>query len=79
MASRKTVSRPGELVREGGELAQLDHVVDGHLGGAEAVGRSGDRVRRGGELLLAQIEARQDDGLAVKALRDVDVGVDHGA
>ena len=43
-----------------------------------ALGGGGDDgVRGGAELLVAQVEAREDDGFAVEALRDVDVRVDH--
>src|SRR5215210_2257790 len=73
-------NRPGtadelaELVRQCGELAELDHVVGRHLDIAVPLGRAGsDRVRRCGDLLLAKIEARVHDGLSVEVSRDVDV------
>src|SRR4051794_21698037 len=70
----------GELVGERGQLAHLEHVVDRHRGRAEALGRDGlDRVRGGRDLLLAQIEAREHDGLTVETLRDVDASVVHGS
>jgi hypothetical protein len=68
-----------QLVRQRGELAELDHVVGRHLGVAEALRRTGrDGVRRGGDLLLAEVEASEHDGLAVEVPRDVDVLAVHG-
>ena len=70
----------GELVGERGELAQLEDVVRGQLGGPVALGRDRrDRVAGSADLVVAQVEAGEDDRRAVEPLRDVDVGVDHGA
>ena len=69
----------GQLVRECGQLPELQHLVHGHARGPEALGRrGGDCVRRRRDLLLAEIEAREHDGLAVKALGDVDARAPHG-
>ena len=56
-----------QLVRQGGELAQLDHVVGGHLGIAEALGGAGrNGVSRRADLLLAEIEAREHNRVPVE-------------
>ena len=70
-------ARSASSSRQRGQLAQLDHVVDRHLGGAEALGRRRDGVGGGRELLLAQVEAGEHDGLPVESTRDVDVRVEH--
>ena len=68
----------GELVGEGGQLAQLDHVVGRQAGGPEALGGSGgDRVRGRGQVRLIEVETREDHGFAVEALRDIDVRFHH--
>jgi len=77
-AHARTQREIGELVGERRQLAQLEHVVDRHLRGPVLLRRAcGHGVGRGGELLLAEVEACEHDRLAVEALGDVDVGVDH--
>src|SRR5215213_5044061 len=68
-----------QLVRQRGELAQLDHVIGRHLGVAEALrGTRRHSVRRGRDLILAEIEAREHDRLTIYVARDVDVLALHG-
>jgi hypothetical protein len=68
----------GQLVGQRGQLAQLQHVVRGHGRRAEAL-RRGDPhgLGRGHDLVGAEIEAGEDDRLAVEALRDVETSVIH--
>src|SRR5688500_16316105 len=63
-----------QLVRQGGELAKLDHIVGRHLDVAVALRRGGRHgVRRSSDLHLAEVEARVHHRLSVEVPRDVDV------